>query len=456
MRNQLYSKAFIFLIFSFILLFACNPTEEDGWIELFNGKDLTGWKASENPSTFTVSEGTIVAEGPRAHLYYEGEHLGNGFKDFEMELDVMTHRLANSGIFFHTEFIQEGWPAKGREVQVNNTHPGEGDFKELKKTGSLYSVRNLYKAMAQDSVWFRIRFIVQGKQLQVWVNDVNTVNYTQSVNPLERGLNPRDTFSNGTIALQGHDPLSKVKYKNIRIRRLTDVEEEVAAVDYNFGDWYPEMMSKKKNQFPFIDLNVPIQDYSEVESLLQFYYQSGVNIGLVAPPDSLGSWKEKCSAIPVFLGAKVSDNTEPAIEADYRIGSVALPDLSEGSDVTQQFMTSYTEKIKQFLESGRADVWSGVTQLPEALADQYDALWTPEVVGPLLELAAQKGIAIEIDNQSQLPSLAVLKLAKAYGCTFSYSGISSNEMNNKSSYFLEVLDSCQLGYKNMYVPLWED
>ena len=42
--------------------------------------------------------------------------------NFELKADVLTRHGANSGIYFHTEFQPEGWPDKGYEVQVNNTH----------------------------------------------------------------------------------------------------------------------------------------------------------------------------------------------------------------------------------------------------------------------------------------------------------------------------------------------
>ena len=43
---------------------------KEGWISLFNGKSLNGWKANENPESFKVEEGAIVAQGNRSHLFY--------------------------------------------------------------------------------------------------------------------------------------------------------------------------------------------------------------------------------------------------------------------------------------------------------------------------------------------------------------------------------------------------
>ena len=86
---------------------------DDGWVELINGKDFNGWKASENTSTWSIIDGLFQAVGKRSHLFYEGEYLKDGFKNFELEVLVRTFKLANTGIYFHTEYQETGWPNSG-------------------------------------------------------------------------------------------------------------------------------------------------------------------------------------------------------------------------------------------------------------------------------------------------------------------------------------------------------
>src|SRR5205085_463028 len=71
---------------------------DDGWVSLFNGKDLTGWKISEN-GKFTVEDGCIVVRGNRAHLFTDKE-----FKNFNFKCEVMTAPGSNSGLFVHTKY----------------------------------------------------------------------------------------------------------------------------------------------------------------------------------------------------------------------------------------------------------------------------------------------------------------------------------------------------------------
>ncbi|MDA3865775.1 MAG: DUF1080 domain-containing protein, partial [Salinivirgaceae bacterium] len=94
---------------------------ESNWVELFNGKNLKGWKANENPGGFRVENGLLVCSGERGHLFYEGN---KPFKNFELIAEIKTAPFANSGIFFHASPQEKGWLNKGYEVQVNNTYYG--------------------------------------------------------------------------------------------------------------------------------------------------------------------------------------------------------------------------------------------------------------------------------------------------------------------------------------------
>lgn len=186
------------------------------WISLFDGESLDGWKISENKETFSVQDGMIVANGPRAHLFYAGDVNNANFKNFEFKADVMTMPNSNSGIYFHTEYQEDGWPSKGYEVQVNNTHS------DWRKTGGLYAIQDVKDPPSKDNEWFTEHIVVKDKNVVVMVNGDTTVNYTEPENPeREDGMKGR-LINNGTFALQGHDPGSKVTYKNIMVKILPD------------------------------------------------------------------------------------------------------------------------------------------------------------------------------------------------------------------------------------------
>ncbi len=179
----------------------------DGWIKLFDGKTLKGWKVGENASTFTVADGAIVVFGNRAHLFYDGPVKDHNFKNFEFKAKVMTMPGANSGMYIHTKYQETGWPEVGYEIQVNNSHT------DWRRTGSVYAIQDVKEAPAKDNEWFTQHIIVHGKKITVKVDDKVINEYTE-------GENGR--LSSGTVALQGHDPKSKVLYKDIMVKPLPD------------------------------------------------------------------------------------------------------------------------------------------------------------------------------------------------------------------------------------------
>lgn len=191
-------------------------TDADGFVELFNGTDLSGWKAAEHPESFQVQSGELVAHGARAHLFYVGDFHGAMFGDFEAKLQVMTKPGANAGFYFHTAFQEQGWPAKGYECQINATH------KDPKKTGSLYGIVNVMDiAPHLDDEWFEYHIVVKGKTVGIRVNGKETVNYTEPADgTLPDPKNPERRISRGTVAIQAHDPGSEVHIRSIRIKPL--------------------------------------------------------------------------------------------------------------------------------------------------------------------------------------------------------------------------------------------
>ena len=156
----------------------------------------------------------IIANGNVAHLFYVGDVKNHDFKDFEFKADVMTEPGSNSGIYFHTEYQEKSWPAKGYEVQVNNSH---GDWR---RTGSLYAIEDVKDTLVKDNVWFTETITVKGKHVIIKVNGKVTVDYTEPDNVKRPKGSEGRVISNGTFALQGHDPKSKVYYKNIYVKPL--------------------------------------------------------------------------------------------------------------------------------------------------------------------------------------------------------------------------------------------
>lgn len=201
-----------------VFLSFCSGIEEqkNKWISLFDGHSLEGWKVGDHAASFEVENGAIAVNGNVAHLYYDGEVMQHNFKNFELKLDVMTTPGSNSGIYFHTAYQESGWPQKGYEVQVNNSHT------DWRRTGSLWAIQDIKETYVKDNEWFTMHIKVKDKRVTVKINDKQVVDYTEPDNvQRDEGLKER-ILSSGTFALQCHDLKSKLYYKNIWVKKLPD------------------------------------------------------------------------------------------------------------------------------------------------------------------------------------------------------------------------------------------
>ena len=190
---------FVFLSFCWL---SSDGRSDEGFVSLFNGQDLSGWKASEN-GNFSVEDGAIVVRGNRAHLFTISE-----YQNFDFTCEIMTQPGSNSGIYFHTAY-EETWPSRGYEVQVNCTHS------DPVKNGSLWGVVKNYNARVKDNEWYAMQITVEGQNIVTRVNGETVVDYTEPA-----GVTAARRIGKGSIALQAHDPKSVVRYRNIRLKQL--------------------------------------------------------------------------------------------------------------------------------------------------------------------------------------------------------------------------------------------
>jgi hypothetical protein len=214
-----------------------KKADDKGWGQLFNGKDLTGWKLHDKPSgnivevikkekdgklagydgklkdgktvtLWEVKDGVLIGAGPPSHLFSER----GDYENFHYRIEAMINDKGNSGQYFRTAF-GPGFP-QGYEAQINATHT------DPVKTGSLYPAGGLNKYRDKITVlntaphkpdeWFTQEVIAVGPKITILVNGKQTIEFTD----------PENRFTKGHFALQGHDPGTVVKFKKIEVKEL--------------------------------------------------------------------------------------------------------------------------------------------------------------------------------------------------------------------------------------------
>ena len=459
----------------------CAAAEEEGWTSLFDGKTLAGWKASESPASFRVEGGTIACDGPRAHLFYVGEDGKAAFENFEATAEVKARKGANSGFYFHTAFQEKDWPAEGFEVQVDNSQERHGDYLELKMTGSLYGIRNVYKALAGDDEWFTLRVTVRKPRVQIRVNDTLVVDWIEPPGPLPEGAPKMNRLGRGTFALQCHDPESKVFYRNIRVKPLP--APPAAAAPLPLVDArYAQVLALGRANFPLVDLHAHLKGGLTIGQALALsrgtgmFFGVAVNCGKGFPiqtdADAV-AWVDSMKDQPVFLGMQAEGrewvtmfSRETRARFDYVFTDsmtwtnpagmrmrLWIPEEVEIGPDPQAFMDLLVSKTVEILEKEPIDIYVNPTFLPAVIAPRYDALWTEPRMARVIDAAVKSGVAIEINGRYKLPSEAFLRLAKARGTKFTF-GTNNGGADDLGdwSYPLEMQRKLDLKWTDMFVP----
>jgi hypothetical protein len=205
---------------AFIVLLALPlAAQSDGWIQLFNGKNLDGWK-HVGPGSMIVENGLMRTHGGMGLLYWTSGSVGNCIIRVVFR---MRDENDNSGVFIRIPIEpREPWmPVHyGYEVQIDN-HPETSGEDEYHVTGTLYSLtKPLAKPGKPGPQWNTMEITLDGPHTIVMLNDVKVTDYTEG-DPVPdkkfwfegmRGRRPNF----GWIGLQNHGNYDeqKGKYEN--------------------------------------------------------------------------------------------------------------------------------------------------------------------------------------------------------------------------------------------------
>lgn len=183
-------------------------------VKLFDGQTLAGWEGDVE-KTFRVQDGAIVAGSldakiPRNEFLCTTKEYG----DFELRLKFkLIGKGANAGVQLRSRRIPNHHEVKGYQADLGDGWWG-CLYDESRRNRVLARPQNqtaLDKVLKRDD-WNDYRIRCEGRRIQLWINDVATVDYTEADESLEQ---------RGLIAVQIHGgPPSQAWYKDIVIEEL--------------------------------------------------------------------------------------------------------------------------------------------------------------------------------------------------------------------------------------------
>ena len=202
---------------------AVSAPREKPWKQLFNGKDLTGWK-HVGPGADMVEDGLIKTSGGMGLLYWTGGKVGDARIRVVYK---MRDTNDNSGVFIRIPVEpREAWmPVNyGYEVQIDND-PAASKEDDYHVTGTLYSLtKPLAKPGKRGPEWNTMIITVDGPHTIVELNGVKVTDYTEG-QPVperkfdfepQRGRRPNE----GYIGLQNHSDKDVVFFKEVSMQSL--------------------------------------------------------------------------------------------------------------------------------------------------------------------------------------------------------------------------------------------
>lgn len=462
-----------------ILASSASPSPAvHNWISLFDGVTLANWKANL-PSSWRVEAGAIVADGPASHLFYDAPGASS-IRNFEFEAEVLTRPIANSGIYFHTAFQSTGFPKQGFEAQINNTALGEGNYRERKRTGSLYGIRNVYKQLVRDDEWFRLNIRVSANNVQIRVNGLLTVDYLEPDPPVLPPSQETARFlQTGTFALQCHDPGSRVRFRNLRYRPLPDAPR----IAFSADDTFKRILSLGVRNYPLIDYHVHFHGKLGLQQALEQSRRDGIAFGLAINAGRLSNARTDSAAIqfleavsgqPTFTGMQLEGADWPPLftrdtcaRFDYLFNDCLVwtnpgdnrtwrrihrPEELGAITDTQAFAEEFTQRVVSTIATQPIDFFANPTYLPASLESRRAEIWTEARTNRLIQAAARHGVAIELSDRFHVPDADFVKRAKTAGCKFVLgTGNGSDQDLLRSSHGLRLIEECGLVWTDFAV-----
>ena len=145
-----------------------------GWVSLFNGRDLSGWKTHpQDHARWDVRNGILIGSGSFVgHLFSQR----GDYKNFHFRVEAKINDAGNGGQYFRTKF-EKGFPS-GYEAQINSTGS------DPVKTGSLFNLAPIEEMLVKPNEWFTQEVIADGNHIVILVNGNKVVDYVDQANML--------------------------------------------------------------------------------------------------------------------------------------------------------------------------------------------------------------------------------------------------------------------------------
>ena len=366
----------------------------------------------------------------------------------------------------------------GYEMIIHNGVP-DGSL----KTGSLHSVRNLYRSLASDGEWFDFSVAVRGKNIGIRINGVDVVCYTEPKEPWRDSVHSGQVIAPGSIDISCRQGC--VRFRNLAILPLPAEVRNLADTLPPVDESSDGIIRLQQKDFPVIDYHVHLKGDLTKEMAHAMSMNYGINYGvapnageggvgrMLADDDEVYAYYDEIAGEPFLFGVQGEGRkwtqtfskealgifeylfTDAMTIVDHkgRLSRIYRPEEVFFDDIdTQGYMDHLVGQTVLILINEPADIYANPTFLPDSLQPDYDKLWTPERVDRVLDVLEKYKIAMEINPRYRIPSFEIIRRAKARGIKFTFGTNNVDSRFGRLEYALQAIDSCSLTPDDIWFP----
>lgn len=404
--------------------------------------------------------------------------LHGSYTDFALTGQALLEDGADASVFFHTD----GSCSKGYRVLLHN-----GPIDGSRKSGSLASVRNLYRSLAQDGEWFPFEIAVRGNNISVSINGTEVVCYTEPDAPYRSEAHKDMLLGSGRIVFAAGN--GKVSFKDINVASLPEGQHNPSDSLPPVDETTDEIIRLQQEDFPVIDWHVHLKGDLTEEMAHAMSKNYGINYGV--GPNAYGPKKEGEGGTGLVLtsaeemeeyyksvkdwpfmrplqgdGRKWSRSFPPELldkfdyiftDAMYVFDRGRLVRLWHPEEViitvpVQKYMDLIVDETVRIFENDPADFSANAFYLPAVIADDFEKLWTDERVDRVLKTLKDNNVALEISASYKIPSKRIILKAKEMGLKFTFGSNNKNSDFGRLEYCTRMVRECGITADDMWFP----
>ena len=394
------------------------------------------------------------------------------YQNFTLQGQAYTEKDAEAALLFHTD------GESGYEVLFHN-----GEIDGSRKTGSLSSIRNLYRSLAEDNEWFDFEISVRGKNIAIQINGTDVVCYTEPSQPYRIAEYSKRLLGQGDILLQGKQ--GTVKFRNLQITPLDEnacnENDTLPAID----EQNDAIIRLQQQNFPVIDYHVHLKGGLTKEMAHAMSMNYGINYGvapnageggvgrMLANDQEVYEYYEEVKPLPFLCGVQGEGRKWTATFSQEALGTfdylftdamTIMDHKNRNSRIyraeevhydgvtKEQYMEQIVDQTVKILTNEPADIFANPTYIPEDMQADYDQYWTDERINRVLDVIKEHSIALEINPRYMIPSLKIIRMAKERGLKFVFGTNNVDANFGKLEYCIEAIKECGITIDDLWFP----